>query len=186
MKRASLCVFHLVVRTKVQKSAPRMELFFVLFRNQNEKLGESRHKSCYGSVLVVDLLTHPPPHYGPYMSLILCFKKTWLFIKQHNVDNFRFWWIGVRNLVWFYFVTYYLSISWCCKAMRVYLIKPVSVSKRQLVDGNVNTFLPIKARELKLCVCYLRGKSAPLTNFQPNWTTRSKVSIFCHFICSLS
>ena len=42
MKRAILRAFHLVVRTKVQKSAPRMELFSVLFRDQDEKLGESR------------------------------------------------------------------------------------------------------------------------------------------------
>ena len=55
-----LRAFHLVVRKKVQKSAPRMELFSVLFRDQDEKLRESRHKSCYGSVLLVDLLTHPP------------------------------------------------------------------------------------------------------------------------------
>ena len=46
---------------KVQKPAPRMELFSVLFRDQDEKSGESRHKSSCGSVLVVDLLTHPPP-----------------------------------------------------------------------------------------------------------------------------
>ena len=39
------------------------------------------------------------------------------------------------------------------------------------------------ARELKFCVCYLRIKSATLTNLQPNWITRSKVS---NFICSLS
>ena len=50
------------------------------------------------------------------------------------------------------------------------------VSKPQWVDANVNNFLPIKARKLKFCVCYLRGKSAPLTNFQPCWTTRSKLS----------
>ena len=65
MKRAIFRAFHLVVRPKVQKSVPRMELFSVPIRDQDEKLGESRHKSCYGSVLVVDLLTHlplPPLH----------------------------------------------------------------------------------------------------------------------------
>ena len=52
--------------------------------------------------------------------------------------------------------------------------------KHQWVDAHVNNFLTIKARELKFCVCYLREKSAPLTNFQPNWTTTSKVSNFGH------
>ena len=47
MKRAIFRAFHLVVRTKVQKSAPGMELFSVLFRDQDEKLRESRHKSSY-------------------------------------------------------------------------------------------------------------------------------------------
>ena len=35
-------------------------------------------------------------------------------------------------------------------------------------------------------MCYLRVKSAPLASFQPNWTSRSKYSIFGHFVCSLS
>ena len=36
----------------------------------------------------------------------------------------------------------------------------------------MNNILTIKARELRLCVSYLREKSAPLTNFQPNWATK--------------
>ena len=32
----------------------------------------------------------------------------------------------------------------------------------------VNNFLPIKASGLTFCVCYLRVKSAPLTNFHLN------------------
>ena len=47
MKRAILRACHQVVRTKVQKSAPWMELFSVLFRDQDEKLGDSRHKSRF-------------------------------------------------------------------------------------------------------------------------------------------
>ena len=41
--------------------------------------------------------------------------------------------------------------------------------KAQWVYEQVNNFLTIQARELKFCVwvCYLRGKSAHLTNFQP-------------------
>ena len=50
-------------------------------------------------------------------------------------------------------------------------------------DAHVHNFLTSQAKELKFCVCYLRGKSAPLTNFQPNWTTTSKFSDFGHFIC---
>ena len=55
-----------------------------------------------------------------------------------------------------------------------------------LVDAHVNNFLTIQARELNFFVCYLREKSPPLTNFQPNWTTTSKVSDFGHFICRVS
>ena len=62
----------------------------------------------------------------------------------------------------------------------LYLFKP------QRVDAHINNFLSIQARELKFCVCYLREKSAPLTNFQPNWTTISKVRDFGHFICRVS
>ena len=58
--------------------------------------------------------------------------------------------------------------------------------KPQWVDAHVNNFSTIQARELKFCVCYLREKSAPLTNFQPNWTTTGKVSDFGHFICRVS
>ena len=47
-------------------------------------------------------------------------------------------------------------------------------------------FFIIPARELNFGVCYLREKSTPFTNFQPNWTTRSKVTNFSHFICRLS
>ena len=56
----------------------------------------------------------------------------------------------------------------------------------QCIDAQVNNFLTIQARELKFCVCYLWGKSAPLTNCQTNWTTISKVSDFGHFICRVS
>ena len=45
--------------------------------------------------------------------------------------------------------------------MKVYLIKPVSVSKRQLVDGNVNNCLPIKARAkvyfARMLLCSLKN-----------------------------
>ena len=58
--------------------------------------------------------------------------------------------------------------------------------KPQCVDAHVNNLLTIQARELKGCVCYLRGKFAPLTNFQPIWTTTGKVSDFGHFICMVS
>ena len=58
--------------------------------------------------------------------------------------------------------------------------------KPQWVDAHVKNFLTIQARELKFFVCYLREKSAPLTNFEPNWTTTSKVSDFGHFICRVS
>ena len=61
----------------------------------------------------------------------------------------------MQNFAKFYLANYNLNIDWCYKAMKVYLIKPVSVSKRQWVDANVNNFLPNKARELKFCVCYL-------------------------------
>ena len=53
-------------------------------------------------------------------------------------------------------------------------------------NAHVNNCLTIQARELKFCVCYLREKSASLTNFQPKWTTTSKVSDFGHFICRVS
>ena len=74
-----------------------------------------------------------------------------------------------------FLATYHLNISWCCKAQKGTLSKPVSVSKNQWVDENVNNFLPIKASELRLCVCYLRGKSAPLTNFQPKGQHRKRL-----------
>ena len=61
----------------------------------------------------------------------------------------------MQNFTKFYLAYYNLNIDWCYKAMKVYLIKPVSVSKRQWVDANVNNFSPNKARELKFCVCYL-------------------------------
>ena len=47
--------------------------------------------------------------------------------------------------------------------------------KPQWEDAHVNNFLTIQARELTLCVCYLREKYAPFTNCQPNWTTTNKV-----------
>ena len=72
------------------------------------------------------------------------------------------------------------------KKLKFILLWPVSVSKTHWVDANVYIFLPFNARELKFCVYYLRGKSAPLANFQHNWTRRSKVSIFSLFICIMS
>ena len=87
----------------------------------------------------------------------------------------------MKKFTQFHLANYFLNIGWCLKAIKGYLIKPVSVSERHWEDANVNNFFPIKARELKFGVCYLRGKSAPLTNFQPNWTTGSKVSVFLSF-----
>ena len=70
--------------------------------------------------------------------------------------------------------------------MKVNIIINCISFKALWVYANVNNFLPIKASELKLCVCYLQGKSVAFTNFQPNWTPRNKVGNFCHFICILS
>ena len=67
--------------------------------------------------------------------------------------------------------------------MKVYLIV---TSKPQRVDSNINIFVAFNAKELKFFVCYLRGKFAPLANFQPKWTSKSKVSIFRNFICIMS
>ena len=47
------------------------------------------------------------------------------------------------------------------------------------------TFSPFKL-ESTFCVCYLPENSAPLTNFQPNWTTTSQVGDFGNFICRVS
>ena len=95
-------------------------------------------------------------------------------------------------------------MDWDTKLFKIVLINLVFEHKRMLqsnkvdqnktcigfkpkwVDAHVNNFLTIQARDLKFCVCYLRAKSAPLINFQPNWTTRSKVTNFCHFICRVS
>ena len=96
------------------------------------------------------------------------------------------WWIGIRTFTYLLLSTWYLNINGCCKAIKVDQNKTSIGFKLQWVDAHVNNFLTIQARELKFCVCYLRGKSAPLTNFQPNWTTRSKVSDFGHFICTVS
>ena len=123
-------------------------------------------------------------HYGPYNSLTLCFNKNMTLIRQYN-GNICFWWIFVKNSTCFCLATYYLNISWCCKAMKVNLIK--NCYQFQGPNGYMQmsiTFYPLKLVSWHF-VC-VRGKSAPLTNFQPNWTTRSKVSNFCHFICSLS
>ena len=79
-----------------------------------------------------------------------------------------------------------LNIKECCKAIKVDQNITCIGFRPQWVDAHVNNFLTIQARELKFCVCYLREKSAPLTNFQPNWTTRSKVSAFSDFICRVS
>ena len=49
-----------------------------------------------------------------------------------------------------------------------------------------NNLFTIQAKELKFCVCSIRKIFAPLTNYQPNWTTRSKVSNFSNFICIVS
>ena len=58
--------------------------------------------------------------------------------------------------------------------------------KPQWVDAHVKHFLTIQATEMKFCVRYLRVKPAPLTTFQPNWTTTSKVGDFGNLICRVS
>ena len=100
--------------------------------------------------------------------------------------NIFVWWIGIRNFTYFSLLTWYLKINGCCKSRKVDPNITWIGFKPQWVDAHVNNFLTIQARELKFCVCYFREKSAPLTNFQPNWTTTSKVSDFGHFICRVS
>ena len=64
---------------------------------------------------------HPPPHYGPYNSLTLCFNKNLTLIRQIGCD-ICFWWIFIKIFTCFCLATYYLNISWCCKAKKVNLV----------------------------------------------------------------
>ena len=73
--------------------------------------------------------------------------------------------MGKRNVKYFLLLTWYLNISGCCKAIQVDQNITRMGFKFQWVDAHVNNFLTIQAIELKLCMCYLREKSAPLTNF---------------------
>ena len=100
--------------------------------------------------------------------------------------NIFVWWIGIRNSTYLSLSTWYLRLNWCFKSREVDQNLTCIGFKPQWVDAHVNNFLTIQARELKFCVRYLREKSAPLTNFQPNWTTAIKVSDFGHFICRVS
>ena len=82
------------------------------------------------------------------------------------------------DFTYFSFFTWYLNINECCKEKK--LIKESTVLVLSL-DGYMHMLIPFS-----VSVCYLREKSAPLTNFHPNWTTRSKVMDFFHFICRVS
>ena len=96
------------------------------------------------------------------------------------------WWIGIRNFTYLLLLTWYSNKNECCKAIKVDQNITGIGFRAQWVDAHVNNFLTIQARELNFCVCYLQEISAPLTNFQPNWTTSSKFSYFGHFICRVS
>ena len=62
---------------------------------------------------------------------------------------------------------WYLNINRFCKAIPVDQNITCTGFKPQWVDAQVNNCLTIQARELKFYVCYIREKSAPLTNFSP-------------------
>ena len=96
------------------------------------------------------------------------------------------WWIAIRNFTHLSLSTCYLKINGCCKSIKVDPNITYIGFKPQWIDAHGNNFLTIQARELKFCVCYLREKSAPLTNFQPYWTPASKVRDLGHFICRVS
>ena len=67
------------------------------------------------------------------------------------------------NFTYLSLSTWYLKINGCCKSRIVDPNKTCIGLKPQWVDARVNNFLTIQA-----CVCFLREKSASLTNFQPN------------------
>ena len=101
----------------------------------------------------------------------------------------EFFLIDLYKKFYFFFLflrTWYLNINGCHKVKKEYQNITCIGFKPQWVDAHNINFLTIQAREVTFCVCYLREKSAPLTNFQPNWTTRSKVCDFSHFICRVS
>ena len=94
-------------------------------------------------------------------------------------------WIGIRYFTYLSLSTWYLKLNRWCNSRKVDQNITCIGFKPQWVDAHVNNFLTIQAREQKFCVCYLQ-ESAPLTNFQLNWTTTSKVSDFGPFICRVS
>ena len=67
--------------------------------------------------------------------------------------------------------------------MKVYLIVNYVCMKASVGRCKGQFFLLFKSRELYVLS---PGKSAPLANFQPHWTSRNRVSVFSHFIFSLS
>lgn len=137
--------------------------------------------------------TDPPPVYvfppPPTMGRIIALPhpKNLSDFKTGKPMLIKFvLWIGIRNFTYLLISTWYLNINGCCKAIKIDQNITGTSLKPRWVDTHINNFLTIQARELKFCVCYLREKSAPLTNFQPNWTTTSKVSDFGHFIYRVS
>ena len=107
--------------------------------------------------------TDPPItlHYGPYNSLRYIFFKI----------------ILIRHPTYFVLFTQHLNINQCCKAIQIYQ-NPTCIDFKALMG--MHMLLTLKPFMLESCnFCVLsQEKSAPLTNFQPNWTTRNKVSDF--------